>query len=251
MMRLTTRFSDMSRTLRATLFSVFVASLPAVGGAQEPPRLAPPPSTIQVSGDATVSAQPDRVQIDIGVATQAQQSQAAAEQNAKQAEALLAALRKVAGKTAQITTIGYSLQPNYRYPRDGGEPTITGYTATNIVRVRLDELSRIGNVIDTATQSGANRIQGIQFMLKDERGVRSQALREAVTNARAKADALAAALGVKVVGIHSVVESGPMARPVRDVMYARAEMAGATATPIEAGAIEVRADVLLTVQISP
>jgi uncharacterized protein YggE len=206
------------------------------------------PPSIQTSGEAVVTAKPDRAQIDVGVVTQADTSQTAVAQNAEKLEATLSRLRSLLGANADIKTISYSVSPNYRYPREGGEPTITGYTATNIVRVTLDDLTRVGNVIDTATQAGANRIQNLQFTLKDEQNVQAQALREAAVKARRKAETLASALNLKVVRVLSVVESSPTVIPVRDVSYARTE---AASTPIEPGTIEVRATVTFTVEISP
>ena len=206
------------------------------------------PPFIETSGEASVTARPDRAQIDLGVVTQANTSQAAAEQNARKLEATLSSLRQLLGTGADLKTISYALQPNYRYPKEGGEPQITGYTATNVVRVTLDDLDRVGTVIDTATQAGANRIQNLKFMLKREDVVQAQALREAATRARSKADALASALGLKILRVLSAVESGPGVIPVRDVAFARTE---AAATPIEPGTIEVRDIVNLKLEVTP
>jgi uncharacterized protein YggE len=108
----------------------------------------------------------------------------------------------------------------------------------------------VGKIIDTATQSSANRIQSLQFSLKDEQVVYIQALREAVTKARAKAEAIASALGLKTVRVLSVEEGGPLERPrYAEGMQARA--AAPVQTPVEPGTIEVRARVTLTVEIVP
>jgi uncharacterized protein len=215
--------------------------------AQEPAERLLPPS-IRVSGEATVTAQPDQAQLDLGVTTQAQTAQTAAANNAQQLERTLAELRRALGANAEIKTVSYSLSPDYRYPREGGKPTITGYTATNLVRVTLKDLTRLGQVIDVATQAGANRIHRLQFTLKDEQAAQAQALRAAALKARAQAEALAQALGVKIRRVLSLVESSAGVQPLaRDVMLARAE---AASTPIEPGTIEVRATVTLTVEIS-
>ena len=118
-------------------------------------------------------------------------------------------------------------------------------------QVQLDDLTRIGAVIDAATQSGANRVQGIQFTLRDQDAVRAQALREAAQRARAEADVLAAALGLKVVRVLTAEENSPRVVPVR--MFSRAVTAttAAAPTPVEAGTLDVTADVTLTVEVSP
>src|SRR4029077_3052924 len=127
--------------------------------------------------------------------------------------------------------------------------TISGYTATNVVRVTIDDLSKIGDVIDVATRAGANRVPSIQFALRDEQSVRGQALREAAVKAKAEAEALANALGLKVNRILTVEAGGPVPVPIRDVMFARAESSSA-ATAIQPGSIEVNANVTLTVEVS-
>ena len=235
------------RCLVAVVLASAVASAPL--RAQQTPLS--PLSSIRVTGDAKVTAKPDRVQIDIGVTTRAAQSQEAASQNARQVDAVLAAMRK-ATPAAVLKTISYSLNPTYQYHSNGEEPTITGYSAVNVVQVTLDDLAKIGTVIDSATLAGANHVQGIQFTLRDQDAVRAEALRQAATRARAEADMLAAALGLKVVRVLSVEENSPRLVPVRAYMGApRAVVSTAMATPVEAGTLDVTADVMLTVEVSP
>jgi uncharacterized protein len=211
-----------------------------------------PLSSIRVTGEARVTVRPDRVQIDIGVSSQAERSAQAAADNARQVEAVLAALRPAAGSTAQLKTISYSLSPDYQYHPGGGQPTLTGYTAVNVVRVTLDDLSRMGGVIDAATRAGANRVQGIQFTLRDPDAVRAQALHEAALRARADADVLASSLGLKVLRVLTVEESSPRLPPIRPLAFAGARAAAAeAATPVEAGTLDVTADVTLTVEVGP
>lgn len=190
-----------------------------------------------------MSFPPDRARIELGVVTQALTSEEAATRNGRTMNAVLAALRDKLGPTATIETTSYAVQPDYQYGA-GTEPKITGYTATNLVRVTLDDLARIGTVIDTGTQAGANRIERIQLTLKDEQAARASALQDAAVRARAEATALADTLGVEVVRIVSVVETPPNVQPFT-TMAVRRE----AETPILAGNIEIRATVTLTVEI--
>jgi uncharacterized protein len=152
---------------------------------------------------------------------------------------------------AVLKTIS-SLNPNYDYHVSGGEPTVTGYTAMNVVQVTLDDLEKIGGVIDAAAQAGANHVQGIQFTLRDQDAARAQALREAAVRARAQADVLAAALGVKVVRVLSAEENSLGFTPIVRPMAGRAAMSSAAvATPVEAGTLDVAAEVTLSVEVSP
>ena len=226
--------------------------------AQSPPapRRPPPPSrpaTLTVTGQAQVSEAPDRVYIDLGVTTQAQRSQVATAQNAAKASAVIAAIKRVSGPSAQLTTTEYSLTPSYKYSREGGMPTIVGYSASNVVRVRLDDLTRTGRVIDAATQAGSNNVQDIRFALRDEQAARMEALREAAVKARQDAAALVGALGLEVVRILSVSEQSAQVGPVPLYLQSRAvKMSVAAApTPVEAGTLDVSATVTLTVEVAP
>jgi uncharacterized protein len=246
-----------SAPLRVThaLAAALLAALaldPARSAAQTPPATAPL-SSIRVTADSRISAKPDRVQIDIGVLTEASLSHDAATSNARALDAVLAAVRGVAGPTAQLRTVSYSLNPNYQYHPGGGEPTITGYSALNVVEVTLDDLARMGDVIDAATHTGANRVQGIQFTLRDQDAVRTQALREAAIRARGEAETLAAALNLKVLRVLTVEESSPRIVPIRPrMMAARSAAASAeAATPVESGTLDVTAEVTLTVEVGP
>ena len=205
--------------------------------------------TITVMGDAAVTVEPDQVEIDIGVVTQARTAVEAGNANAAKLAQTIAELKKLLGTRGEIKTAGYSLAPNYRFPKEGGKPEITGYTATNIVRVKTDAVGDAGKLIDGATRSGANQVQRLVFTLKDELAAQQAALREATAKARKKADEIARALGVKILRVVSLTESGQGVRPLgTEAAVFRAQ--AAAPTPIEAGTIEVRAGVTLVVEFA-
>jgi uncharacterized protein YggE len=201
---------------------------------------------VRAYGEGTVSVNPDQAKVQFGVVTQAPTAQAASSQNATQVTSLLAALRSLLGATAEIKTLSYSLNPTYNYPRDGGQPTLIGYTATNIVGVTITDIAIVGKVIDTGIQAGGNRVHGIQFGLKDDNAARQQALKLATAQAKADADAIASGLNMKT-GAAVAIEEGVQARPFP--VDARAMAMTAEATPIESGPLEIRANVTLEVEL--
>jgi uncharacterized protein YggE len=206
-------------------------------------------SVVRAKGEATVSVKPDQVTIDVGVVTEGETASAAGVANAKQAAQVLEELKKIAGSAADVRTLNYSVSPNYRNPKPGGVATIAGYTASNIVRMKSDDLSTVGKALDTLTRAGANRINNIQFGLKDESAVKLDALRQATVNARKNADGMAGALAAKVVRIVSLEEGGsePIVPMQKMAMMSMAREAQDTG--IEPGQIEVRAFVTLTAEI--
>jgi len=200
--------------------------------------------SILVHGEATVSAEPDEANIDIGIVSQAPTSQAAADLNAKQANIVMQALRALL-PSANIKTVNFAVNPNYRYPKDGGAPTILGYTASNTVRVILDDISKLRKVIDAATQAGASNVNRLTFGLHDEKVVRARALAKAAEQAHAGAEALAVSLKVKLGRLLQVEEGQPViVSPAREIELGKAE--STEQGPILPGNIEVHANVKLT-----
>ena len=202
---------------------------------------------IRVTGEATLSVAPDRATIDLGVETENQNAGQVASQNAKKVDAVIQQLRKRFGKTVAVKTLSYSITPRYRYPKDGGQREKDGFTAANVVRVDTGALDQVGNIIDVATSAGANRVQQLQFLLRDEEPSRAEALRAATRSARAKAQAIAEALGLRLGNVISVDESGASLAPVGPQLRMMST-AGKVATPVEAGNIEVRAELTLSVE---
>jgi len=207
-----------------------------------------PMSSIRVTGDAVVTAKPDRALIDVGVLTQEKQSQNAAAQNARQLDAIMVALHKLLGADADIKTINYALNPDYQYRPLGGKSSVSSYTALNVVRVTVDDLDKVGPVIDAATQAGANHVESVRYTVRDQQVLRSQAVREAALKARANADALASALNLKITRIVSV-EEGDGTPAGADAADPR-DPAGPAPTPIQSSSFVVTANVTLTAETS-
>ena len=201
------------------------------------------PSILRTSGTATVEAPPDQATVNIGVVTKAISAEEAAGRNAAQVKQVLEAVKAVIGKNGKIQTRNYSVYPQ----RDNRGREITGYSAQNSVMVTIFSIDDVGEVLDAATGSGSNQINGITFGLRDDSGLRAEALQQAARKARADAEALAAGLGLRVKRILSIEEGQPATvqpyvRGMAEAMSVRAD------TPVEAGEVKVRATVTLTVE---
>jgi uncharacterized protein YggE len=204
---------------------------------------------ITVTGEALISAEPDQAQLDIGVVTQARTALEASKENSERLTRVLSEIKKLLGKTDEVKTSGYSLTPAYRYPQ-GGKPEIIGYNANNTVRIKTTNLDLVGRLIDSAMQAGANHVNRLVFTLKDEQAAQLDALRAASLKAKGKAEAIATALGLKVVKITSITEGERMIQPiVRQITAMRAEAAPAQ-TPVEPGTVDVRSTVSMTVEVA-
>jgi hypothetical protein len=205
---------------------------------------------VRATGEATVTARPDRAQISIGVINQSSTAQAAAAANATQTAQVIDAIKRVLGEGGELKTSGYAISPQYQYTT-GRAPKITGYQASNTVLIIVNELHLLGKVIDAASDSGANNINGVSFSLKDDSQVRNQALGEAAAKARAAAEAIAKALNTHVIGVLEA-ETGevPTFRPIAPSFRAMAGPGQAGApTPIESGDLEIHATVTVTLEV--
>ena len=225
---------------------LFLVSLPL---AAQQLQLAPPTPSVKARGEATERAEPNHAEIDIGVVTQAKTAEAASEANARQADAIVKALKAIVASAGNIRTVNYSVNPNYEYPKGGGTPSITGYTVNNTVRVDLDDLKLVQKVIDESSRAGANQINRLDFSLKDEQPVRTKALEKAVRQAKASAEAMVAGLGIKLGKVMEIDQQlqggGPI--PIRaEMMMAKSAAAPRPDTPIAAGEVEIQATVNVT-----
>ncbi len=217
--------------------------------AQDRDALTRPPRVL-VTGDAVVQAQPDTAILTISVVTQNKSALEAQQENARRSERVVNAVKEAAGAGAEVKTSGYVLTPQRVY-KENQPPTISGYEARNSVTVTLADLTRVGRVIDAATQAGANNVDNVAFTLRKDRPAQEQALRDAMAEALSKAQVVAQTLGGRVLRVVEVREAGTIPpRPLYETAaFARAKDASFAQTPIEIGAIDVRSEVQLTVEI--
>jgi len=237
--------------MRMIIAAAVISLFPFLAHAQ-PLQLEVTPRTpsITVSGEALVSVEPDQAEIDIGVVAEAKTAAQAAKDNAAKLAAVVAEVKKIIKAGDQTKTVGYSVTPTYRTPgREGGKPEIVGYTATNVVQVKMAGIQDVGRLIDATTAAGANRVQRLVFTLKDQDAAQREALRNATVKAKAKADDIAKTLGVKIVRVISVTENERSVQPMMRNLQAQPMLAQAP-TPIESGSVEVRSSVTLVAEVT-
>ena len=205
----------------------------------------PSPPVLVVTGNAEVMAVPDQALVRLGIVRQATVAQTAQEQANSVAQQILSAVTKAGAAQKDIQTSRLVLSPVYS-PR-GTEQKIVSYSATNTVSIRLDNLSLVGSVIDAGLKAGANQLDGVQFVLRNDRPSREQAIKEAVQEARGKAQAMADALRVNLAEVIEATEGGVSVQPR---MLAQSVPVG-TAPPVSPGEIEIRANVTIRYRIAP
>jgi hypothetical protein len=230
---------------RSIHYATLVAALfaPAYLHAQQGAAQDPIPQIV-TSGTGETQITPDRARIDIAVETRGPTAAAAATENARIAQSVLARIKVVGLTDEQLSTWGYNVNPEYDYSRNDGRPRIIGYVARNTVRADVRRIDQVGTVIDAAVAAGANNIGGLDFYSSDLNDARRAALREAVAVARADAEVMAVAAGGRL-GPLLELSSSFYSPPPNMPYMARAEVMSAQAdkTPMSPGERTVTATV--------
>ena len=226
-----TNYMSKSLVRRARLGASAVAGALAICASVASGQVAAPaPPQITVSARGEVQVAPDRARVQVGVETQGKTAAAAAAENNKKQAAVLAAIKGLGISSQQITTLGYNVSPVQRYDDKERRVVIDGYQVTNIVQVVTDKLDQAGPIIDAGLANGANRVAGLDFMVKDAAKARDAALAQAIESAKRQADVAAKAAGGQVAELLEINIS-EFERPEPRPMLAMAKMDAAASSP--------------------
>lgn len=189
---------------------------------------------LSVSAQAEASQAPDVATLSTGVVTQAPDANTAMRQNATQMDALMAAIRGAGIAEKDIQTSGINLNPQYDY-RDNKPPRITGFQASNTVSLKVRDIGRLGQVLETLAAHGASQINGPSFEIDQPDPVYDRARLAALAKAKARAETYAKALGLKVRRVVSLSEGTAFApRPMLKMARVQA-MDEAAPAPVSPG----------------
>ena len=197
-------------------------------------------------GEGVVQAVPDRAWVTIAAESRASNPRDAQRRNVEAMVPVQEKLRAAGIPTDAIRTTSYDLQQEWDFA--DGRRVSRGYVASNSIEVRIDAIDRVGELLEIAVGSGATSVSGVRFDVKDRATLEREALRLAVVDARAKADAAAAGAGQSISGILRIEEHGMTSQRPVPFLAARQEMQ-ADALPISVGQMELRAQVTLTVEL--
>lgn len=194
---------------------------------------------LTVSADGMARVAPDMASISLGVSKQAPTAAAAMDQVSQAQAAVIAALKQAGLPEDDIQTSGLTLSPRLEYP-EGQAPRVVGYGAQNMVTIRVQDLARLGAVLDGIVAAGANEVHGISFGRSDAGAAEDEARRAAVAEARHRAGVLAEAAGLTLGPVRAIRDVAPGGMgPQPMAMRAMA----AEAVPVQAGTLDITASV--------
>lgn len=195
---------------------------------------------IEVTGEGTVSAAPNRVIIVLGVITESPSLSTAQSENASAVTNVINALLRLNIPREQIQTVTYRIEIQYNY-KDGTQ-IFRGYRVTHLLQITIDRVEQTGLVVDTAVNSGANFVSSIRFTVTNLEIYYNRALSTAIQNAESKANTIAKTLGVTLVRTPvKITEETRVIEPPIPFQASLLAEGAAVPTPIQPGELEIRA----------
>lgn len=210
-----------------------------------------PPRTITVTGVGRVQTRPDIAELRLGVTITEATVDAARAASATVQNAVLARLKGLGIEARDLQTSIVAVNPQYDYSQPSAPPRLVGYQFTNLVAVTLRDIEQVGDAIDGALGAGATSVDQISFRVADQTAAETNARERAVADARARAETLAAAAEVAIVGVGAIVEGGGAPIPFHPSFERMALAAKDAGTPIEAGINEIAATITITYLVGP
>ncbi|MFB9274254.1 SIMPL domain-containing protein [Cohnella cellulosilytica] len=205
------------------------------------------PYTVTVGASGSVMVEPDVAYLRLAVETRGAKASEAQQANAKQFAGVEKVLYETFGIAKKdVTTTGFDVQPEYDYTEKNGR-VLKGYIAVHSIQVTYRKLPEIGKLFDALTESGANRLDGVQFSTEKKEQYELDALKKAMENAAAKAGVLATSANRQLKGVVNIVQGEVSNNPI---LYAReqakvmmSDAAGSAATSVQSGQIEISTQV--------
>jgi len=228
--------------MRTLMLMTLVLAAPQASA--QSPDASNPPNVVVTSGEAVVRHAPDRGFVTVTVEARAKNPRDAQRQNAEAMTAVQQRLTAARVPKDAVRTLGYDLEQEFDFTQ--GRRVPREFVARNAIEVRVDEIARVGELLDVVVQGGATSVSGVRFDIQDREKIERDALRLAVVDARSRAEAAAAGAGRtvdRILKIEDARDAGISPMP-RTIMTMKA--ADAAPTPVEPGLVEIRARVTLT-----
>ena len=218
-------------------------------------------NTIMVSGTGEIYAKPDLALTTFSVVTEKKTVAEAMQENTKKMNAIIDFIKEQGVEKKDLKTTTFNIYPRYEwyekgtsciYPCPSGKRVLVGYEVDQSLQVKIRDLGKIGDIIQGATEKGANDVGDLQFTIDNQDELKKQARKEAIEEAEAKAKELASQLGIDLVRIINFNESGVVPFPY----YSVEKMTGlgggeeVSVPQIETGENKIEVTVTITYEIN-
>ena len=202
---------------------------------------------LDINATGEVTRVPDIAVISAGVVSRAPTATDALQDSANRMNRVLAALKSAGVADRDVQTSNVSLNPEYRYPQNQA-PQLVAYTASNSITVRFRDIRNAGKILDALVREGANQINGPTLTIDKPEAALDEARAKAIAIGRARADLYARSLGMRVVRVVSVDESGG-SYPVPPPMPVMARAYESAQTKIEPGEQKLQVNLAMVFEL--
>ncbi len=214
-------------------------------------------NTVSVSGTGEVYAKPDLATIDFSVRTEKETVEEALSENSTKMNEVINKMKEEGVKEENLKTTSFNIRPRYEYRETNkeiypptGERVLVGYEVLQTLQIKTKELEKVGNLIDTATQAGANEVDSFNLSIENEDEFKKQAREKAIALAKEKASNISTQLGVELGKIINFNEQTSIPRYSYDMAQGLGGAETKSAAPtIEAGENKIEVSVSITYQI--
>ena len=231
----------------------------AATAASTAPRTSGYASGIWVTGEASVTVEPDLILLTVGVETMAETVADARAEAASSMDAVLQSVKAHGIEDSDVQTQSFNIWPRYEYPEEisGGVRTnrqvLVGYTVSNTAIVKIRDVNAVGTIIDDAAEAGgdATRINNVSFSIEDPKPFTTQLREDAVKDAVAKAEHLASLAGVELGDLVFISEESvgtQVERGFADGIFMESVTLSAP-TPISGGELQLRLNVQMVFSV--
>lgn len=204
-------------------------------------------TTFDVNGEGKVTVSPDVALINAGVSANAASVKAAQDQINAVINKVSDSVKKLGVAGQDIKTVNYNINPNYDFTNG---QKISGYTANTNLQIKVRQLDRANEILDTLTSNGANQIGGITFDIEDKTKFENQARQKAVDEAKKRANDAASIAGFKLGKIVNYSENlGGVPRPIPMLQASDTKAQGGIPTKTEPGSTDITVTVTLSFDI--
>lgn len=227
----------MKQGLIFLLTGFFIAGISNAVKADDTPK----ERTIQVTGEGKVTAVPDQAEMNFEVQEEGADLEGLTAKVNERIKGVFQAVKSFGVSDKDFKTVSYNIQPKYK--DTNGESQRTGFIVSNQIHVVLKKIDLAGQVLDAVTKAGATQVEGPSFGFSDPTQLQMEALKNAVENAHAKAEALAEASGAELGKVYSINQTSAPS-PIRPMMASLANVSrNAGEVPIASGENDVTAEV--------
>jgi len=210
----------------------------------------PMPRTISVNGIGMASAPPDVAEVQLGVETIKTDASVAISENTERMTAVMDVIKGMNVEDKDVQTVNYSMWIEEVYDKEGQPTGEIRYHVVNQVRIKLRDLTKTGELLQAALEAGANNVGGISFSVADPAALQREARDQAIANARAKAEQLAAGLGAHVGPLRQVSEFGGVVVPSEVRTVEKAVVVGGGPVPVSGGEFSITVEIQVVFDIA-